>query len=174
MQISFQEFKNKLLEPGLVDRIVVINKTVAKVHVRSSPSTKQNQHSDTSITTSHLPGQEAPSKYKYYFNIGSVDSFEEKLEEAQEALGIDRHDYIPVIYADKISWLQEIMKFAPTLFIVGLLYVVGKKMSISIGSGSGQGGRSIFNIGKAQVTKMDKNSKNKVSFCVCCFVPLLI
>lgn len=87
---------------------------------------------------------------------------------------IDRHDYIPVIYADKISWLQEIMKFAPTLFIVGLLYVVGKKMSISIGSGSGQGGRSIFNIGKAQVTKMDKNSKNKVSFCVCCFVPLLI
>ncbi|XBI20191.1 ATP-dependent zinc metalloprotease FTSH 3, mitochondrial isoform X1 [Aegilops tauschii subsp. strangulata] len=163
-EISFQEFKNKLLEPGLVDRIVVINKTVAKVHVRSSPSTKQNQHSDTSITTSHLPGQEAPSKYKYYFNIGSVDSFEEKLEEAQEALGIDRHDYIPVIYADKISWFQEIMKFAPTLFIVGLLYVVGRKMSISIGSGSGQGGRSIFSIGKAQVTKMDKNSKNKVFF----------
>uniref|UniRef100_A0A8R7PWZ7 AAA+ ATPase domain-containing protein n=1 Tax=Triticum urartu TaxID=4572 RepID=A0A8R7PWZ7_TRIUA len=163
-EISFQEFKNKLLEPGLVDRIVVINKTVAKVHVRSSPSTKQNQHNDTSITTSHLPGQEAPSKYKYYFNIGSVDSFEEKLEEAQEALGIYRHDYIPVIYADKISWFQEIMKFAPTLFIVGLLYVVGRKMSISIGSGSGQGGRSIFSIGKAQVTKMDKNSKNKVFF----------
>ncbi|KAE8768749.1 Cell division protease ftsH-like protein, mitochondrial [Hordeum vulgare] len=163
-EISFQEFKNKLLEPGLVDHIVVINKTVAKVHVRSSPSTKQNQHSDASITTSHLPGQEAPSKSKYYFNIGSVDSFEEKLEEAQQVLGIDRHDYIPVTYADKISWFQEIMKFAPTLFIVGLLYVVGKKMSISIGGGSGQGGRSIFSIGKAQVTKMDKNSQNKVFF----------
>ena len=33
------------------------------------------------------PGQ-APSGYKYFFHIGSVDSFERKMEEAQEALGI--------------------------------------------------------------------------------------
>lgn len=32
-QISFQEFKNKLLEPGLVDRIEVTNKSLAKVYV---------------------------------------------------------------------------------------------------------------------------------------------
>lgn len=34
-QISFQEFKNKLLEPGLVDRIEVANKILAKVYVRA-------------------------------------------------------------------------------------------------------------------------------------------
>lgn len=35
-----------------------------------------------------------------------------------------------------------------------------------IGSPGGKGARGIFNIGKAQVMKMDKNSKNKVSiFC---------
>ncbi|CAM0883526.1 unnamed protein product [Alopecurus aequalis] len=163
-EISFQEFKNKLLEPGLVDRIVVLNKSVAKVYVRSSSLTMKNEDNDTSITTSHLPGKETPSKYKYYFNIGSVDSLEEKLEEAQQALGIDRHDYIPVTYADKISWFQEIMKFAPTILIVGLLYVAVKKVRISIGGGLGKGGRSIFDIGKVQVTKMDKNSKNKVFF----------
>jgi hypothetical protein len=32
------------------------------------------------------------------------------------------------------------------------------------GGGGGKGGRGIFNIGKAHVTKADKNSKNKVSF----------
>uniref|UniRef100_A0ACD5WJY4 Uncharacterized protein n=1 Tax=Avena sativa TaxID=4498 RepID=A0ACD5WJY4_AVESA len=163
-EISFQEFKNKLLEPGLVDRIVVINKSVAEVYVRSSSLTKQNQDSNTSITTTHLPGKETRSRYKYYFNIGSVDSLEEKLEEAQKALGIDRHDYIPVTYAEKVSWFKEILKFAPVVLIVGLLYVVGKKTKISISGGSGNGGLNIFNIGKAKVTKMDKNSKNKVFF----------
>uniref|UniRef100_A0ACD5ZEW0 Uncharacterized protein n=1 Tax=Avena sativa TaxID=4498 RepID=A0ACD5ZEW0_AVESA len=48
-EISFQEFKNKLLEPGLVDRIVVINKSVAEVYVRSSSLTKQNQDSNTKM-----------------------------------------------------------------------------------------------------------------------------
>ncbi|KAM0821916.1 hypothetical protein ACQ4PT_071847 [Festuca glaucescens] len=162
-EISFQEFKNKLLQPGLVDRIVVINKSVAKVYVRSSSLTMQSQDSDTSITTSHLPGKESPSRYKYYFNIGSVDSLEEKLEEAQKELGIDRHDYIPVTYADEASWFQGILKFAPAVLILGLLYVVGRKTKISISAGPGNEGHSIFNIGKVELTKMDKNSKNKIS-----------
>ncbi|GJM92599.1 hypothetical protein PR202_ga09081 [Eleusine coracana subsp. coracana] len=41
--ISFQAFKNKLLEPGLVDHIVVSNKEVAKVYVRSSLSSNEGQ-----------------------------------------------------------------------------------------------------------------------------------
>ncbi|CAO2182375.1 unnamed protein product [Urochloa humidicola] len=164
-EISFQEFKNKLLEPGLVDHIVVSNKSVAKVYVRSSPSSNQGQDGDIHITTSHLPGRQTPSKYKYYFNIGSIDSFEEKLEEAQEALGRDPHVYVPVTYTSEVNWFQELMKYAPAALIVGLIYVAGKRMKggISIG-GPGGGGRSIFSIGKAQVTKMDKNSKNKVFF----------
>ncbi|KAL6614182.1 hypothetical protein ACP70R_036452 [Stipagrostis hirtigluma subsp. patula] len=165
-EISFQEFKNKLLEPGLVDHIVVSNKSVAKVYIRSLPSSNPSQDGDIHITTSHLPGRETPSRYKYYFNIGSVDSFEEKLEEAQEALGRDPHDYVPVTYTSEINWFQELMKFAPTAFLVGLIYVAGKRMrgGFSIGGGPGGGARGIFNIGKAQVTKMDKNSKNKVFF----------
>ncbi|WVZ68223.1 hypothetical protein U9M48_017186 [Paspalum notatum var. saurae] len=164
-EISFQEFKNKLLEPGLVDHIVVSNKSVAKVYVKRSASSNQGQDGDIHIRTSHLPGRETPSKYKYYFNIGSVDSFEEKLEEAQEALGRDPHAYVPVIYTSEVNWFQELMRFAPTALLVGLIYVAVKRMKggISIG-GPGGGARGIFNIGKAQVTKMDKYSKNKVFF----------
>ncbi|KAJ1286174.1 hypothetical protein BS78_03G332500 [Paspalum vaginatum] len=164
-EISFQEFKNKLLEPGLVDHIVVSNKSVAKVYVRRSAASNQGQDGDIHITTSHLPGRQTPSKYKYYFNIGSVDSFEEKLEEAQEALGRDPHVYVPVIYTSEVNWFQELMRFAPTALLVGLIYVAVKRMKggISIG-GPGGGARGIFSIGKAQVTKMDKNSKNKVFF----------
>ncbi|PVH37807.1 hypothetical protein PAHAL_5G094000 [Panicum hallii] len=165
VEISFQEFKNKLLEPGLVDHIVVSNKSVAKVYVRTSPSSNQGQDGDIHITTGHLPGRETPSKYKYYFNIGSVDSFEEKLEVAQEALGRDPHVYVPVTYTSEVNWFRELMRFAPTALLVGLIYVAGKRMKRGISSGgSGGGGFGIFDIGKAQVTKMDKNSKNKVFF----------
>lgn len=38
-QISFQEFKNKLLEPGLVERIEVTNKSLAKVYIYTGERT---------------------------------------------------------------------------------------------------------------------------------------
>ncbi|PUZ65672.1 hypothetical protein GQ55_3G243500 [Panicum hallii var. hallii] len=166
-EISFQEFKNKLLEPGLVDRVVVSNKSVAKVYIRTSPQPKsQGQNSDTHISTTDVPVKPAPSRCKYYFNIGSVDSFEEKLEEAQESMGIDPHDFVPVTYVSEVNWFQEVMRFAPTAFLVGLIYLMGKRMQsgFNIGGGPGKGRGGIFNIGKATVTKMDKNSKNKVFF----------
>ncbi|RVW57031.1 ATP-dependent zinc metalloprotease FTSH 8, mitochondrial [Vitis vinifera] len=94
-QISFQEFKNKLLEPGLVDHIVVSNKSVAKV----------------------------------------VESFEEKLEEAQEVLGIDPHNYVPVTYVSEMVWYQELMRFAPTLALLGALWYMGRRMQSGLGVG---------------------------------------
>ncbi|CAA3009634.1 ATP-dependent zinc metalloprotease FTSH 10, mitochondrial-like [Olea europaea subsp. europaea] len=168
--INFQEFKNKLLEPGLVDHIVVSNKSVAKVYVRSSP---QNQTSHDAAEISDIEGPISrttsrgnTSQYQYYFNIGSVDSFEEKLEEAQEALGIDSHDYVPVTYVSEMVWFQELMRFAPTILLLGSLFYMGRRMQggLGVGGTGGKGGRGIFNIGKAPVTKVDKNSKNKIYF----------
>ena len=166
LQISFQEFKNKLLEPGLVDHIVVSNKSVAKVYVRSSP---WNQINDDVVQgpASSVPARGRSGQYKYYFTIGSVESFEEKLEEAQEALGIDPHEYVPVTYMNEMVWYQEIMRFAPTLLLLGSLLYMGRKMQggLGVGGTGGRGGaRGIFNIGKAQITKVDKNAKNKVRY----------
>lgn len=169
-QISFQEFKNKLLEPGLVDHIVVTNKSVAKVYVRSTPSNRSIGGTvDGPVAQGPDSDKDARGKkgqYKYYFNIGSIESFEEKLEEAQEALGIDHHDHVPVTYNSEIGWYQEAMRFAPTLLLLGTLMYMGRRMQggLGVGGGGGKGARGIFNIGKAHITKVDKNAKNKVYF----------
>eukprot|EP00262_Sarcandra_glabra_P010032 TRINITY_DN24896_c0_g1_i1.p1 TRINITY_DN24896_c0_g1~~TRINITY_DN24896_c0_g1_i1.p1 ORF type:complete len:825 (+),score=156.97 TRINITY_DN24896_c0_g1_i1:182-2656(+) len=166
-QISFQEFKNKLLEPGLVDHIVVSNKSVAKVYVRSSPhNSNQSKVDDIQGPVTGTSARENVSQYKYYFNIGSVESFEEKLEEAQEALGIDPHDYVPVTYVNEMLWYQELLRFLPTALILGSMLYFGRRMQggFGIGGSGGRGARGIFNIGKAHVTKLDKNAKNKVYF----------
>ena len=63
------------------------------------------------------------SQYKYYFNIGSIESFERKLEDAQDTLGVDPHDYVPVTYVSEMSWQQELLRLAPTiLLIAGYIY----------------------------------------------------
>ncbi|KAJ4850681.1 ATP-dependent zinc metalloprotease FTSH 3, mitochondrial [Turnera subulata] len=164
-QISFQEFKNKILEPGLVDHIVVSNKSVAKVYVRNSAN---NQVGNDAVQgpSSATPARGHGGQYKYYFNIGSVESFEEKLEEAQEALGIDPHDYVPVTYTSEMVWYQELMRFAPTLLLLATLIYMGRRMQggLGVGGGGGKGARGIFNIGKAHITKVDKNAKNKIFF----------
>ncbi|PKA56410.1 ATP-dependent zinc metalloprotease FTSH 8, mitochondrial [Apostasia shenzhenica] len=146
-EISFQEFKNKLLEPGLVDHIVISNKSVAKVFVKNSPQNiSQSRNEEFQGTTTEIPARRSGSQYKYYFNIGSVESFEEKLEEAQEALGIDPHDHVPVTYVSEINWFQELIRFAPTAFLVGLIYFLGRRLhgGLNIGGGSGKGNRVEF------------------------------
>ncbi|KAL6998346.1 hypothetical protein U1Q18_008470 [Sarracenia purpurea var. burkii] len=165
-QISFQEFKNKLLEPGLVDHIVVANKSMAKVYVRNSASftnpTNDEVVQGTTSGDDHARGN--GRHYKYYFNIGSVDSFEEKLDEAQVALGIDPHNYVPVPYVSEMNWFQELIWLAPIAMLLGMFVGTRMKGGLGVGRTGGKGARGLFNMGKAHVTKMDKNSKNKVYF----------
>ncbi|GFP96173.1 ATP-dependent zinc metalloprotease ftsh 8 mitochondrial, partial [Phtheirospermum japonicum] len=171
-QISFQEFKNKLLEPGLVDRIVVSNKSVAKVYVRSSAqnqsryATIEGSDFETPVSVTNEGGKSSQTRCKYYFNIGSIDSFEEKLDEAQEALGIDPHDYIPVTYVSEWTLFIQLTSIALTLFSLGVLFYMSRIIQggLGVGGTGGKGARSIFNIGKAHITKLDKNEKNKVYF----------
>ncbi|KAK9855184.1 hypothetical protein WJX84_003749 [Apatococcus fuscideae] len=165
-EISFHHFKSNLLGQGLVERLEVTNKTSVKVFVRSSP--KEGMDADSSGTSSspNQAGQVAGApqgSYKYFFNIGSVDSFEAKMMEAQEQLGWDS-DQVPITYTTELSWQQELLRLAPTLLlIVGYVWFTRRQMG-GLGGGGGGGARGIFNVGKAQVTVLDKNAKNKIMF----------
>ena len=105
-EISFQMFRNQLLANGLVEKLEVSNKNLVKVYVRSSAPSMGAEGSLRSGTVDgsagsgavRVPPGQPPSVYKYYFHIGSVDSFERKMEEAQEALGIT--------LGEEVRWLQ--------------------------------------------------------------------
>ena len=45
-------------------------------------------------------------QYKFHFNIGSIDSFERKMEEAQEDLGLPSDAFVPITYTNELSWQQ--------------------------------------------------------------------
>ncbi|KAJ7950293.1 ATP-dependent zinc metalloprotease FTSH 10, mitochondrial-like protein [Quillaja saponaria] len=137
----------------------------------SSSSQSERGCIEVILSLVRIPVDDSParaniSQYKYFFNIGSVESFEEKLEEAQEALGIDPHDYVPVTYVAQVNWYQELVRFVPTALLLGTLWFMGRRMQggLGVGGPGGKGGRGIFNIGKAPITKVNKNAKDKVFF----------
>ena len=52
----------------------------------------------------------------YTFNIGSVDSFERQLEQAQKDLGLPAADWVPVQYTTETNWLNVTGLLVFTLF----------------------------------------------------------
>ena len=163
-EISFQEFKTALLERGLVERVEVSNKTQAKVYVTQAPRAP-----GTSPKPAGSFSREAGNgaQLRYYFNIGSLDSFERKMEEAQDAMGVDPHEFVPVTYLNEVAWGTELARLAPTLLLLAGFVFLNRRMGGMPGMGGPGGGGpggGIFNVGKASITTLDKNAKHKIMF----------
>ncbi|GMH94398.1 hypothetical protein TL16_g12897 [Triparma laevis f. inornata] len=89
----------------------------------------------------------------FFFTIGSVESFERKLEVSQREMGIEPKDFVPVQYVTETSWGSEIMKLAPTALIIGAWFLMMRGAS---GGGSGGGMGNVFKIGKSNAKKIKK------------------
>lgn len=145
-EITWQEFRTAFLDKGLVDKLVVVNRSKVRVKLHSN------------ATGTMYPS--APSGGgEYYFSIGSVEAFERKLDEAQRELGIPSHERIPVAYHDEVSTFSYLLNFAPTLLFAGLLFYLSKRAGGSSGAGGG-----IFNMGKSRARLFNKDTDVKVKF----------
>lgn len=98
----------------------------------------------------------------YYFSIGSVDSFERRLDEAQDELGIPKSERIPVSYHHEVSLLAAALQFAPTLLLIAFFVYMGRRAAGAAGGGQGPGG--IFGIGKSKAKMFNKETDVKIKF----------
>lgn len=145
-EITWQEFRTAFLDKGLVDKLVVVNRTKVRVKLHSN------------ATGTMYPGA-ALSNGDYYFSIGSVEAFERKLDEAQKELGIPSHERIPVAYHEEVSAFSYLLNFGPTLLFAGVLFYLSRRAG---GSASSSGG--IFSIGKSRAKLFNKDTDVKVKF----------
>ena len=178
-EITFVEFRNQLLLPGLVEKIVVVNGTKAVVHLKSdayslaagrtnaAPMANENIFGDmanesmvsSSSSVSNRSGD--GNNHKFFFYIGSMESFEEKLTKAQAAASMHPESWVDVQYINRTNWMVESIKYIPTLFTIGLIYMVGmfalRMGGSAFGAGGGRGGPGgIFSIGKSPAKKIKK------------------
>ena len=127
--------------------------------VMSSPS------SLSSSLGGALGGGNKKYQLVYHFNIGSVESFEDKLTHSQQELGISPRDYVPVQYASETNWAIELIKSAPALFLIGMTaYMLRGMGGMPGGGGGGRGGMGgIFQMGKSNA-KLIKKEDVSVTF----------
>lgn len=115
-----------------MDRIEVVNRSVAEVYVRNCPrKTGERKNDVPQIPDNEKAATGNISQYKYYLlNVGSVELFEEKLEKAQKSLGIDPRDFVPVVYVyvSQVDWYEKLITFAPTALLMATFYFMGRRM----------------------------------------------
>jgi len=175
--ITFQQFKIQLLEQGLVDHIEVVNKMTARVFLRNNVGSGHRNDLDDGATDS-VYGHFSPSKV-YEFNIGDIQTFEEKLEHAQLAMDIEPRDWVPVQYINEISLRDSLFSFVssgPILTLLIFWWVIRmfrKSGAFGLpgagGSGGGRGGgfgpmSGLFDVTKANFKVINKGEKIKTKF----------
>ncbi|KAF2719410.1 ATP-dependent metallopeptidase Hfl [Polychaeton citri CBS 116435] len=147
-EITWQEFRNTFLDKGLVEKLVVINRSKVKVYLHRESVASMYPESPAS-----QPG------FYYYFSIGSVEAFERRVEEAQNELDIPSSERIPMSYHEEGSYANTLIALAPTILMaVGGYFLLRRAM----GSSGGQSG--VFGMGRSRAKKFNHETDIKVKF----------
>ncbi len=147
---DFERFLNE----GDVEEIIVINQKLAKVTLNSYGLEKSIHKSAKS---KNILGQENTSGPHYEFEVGNLELFQRKLEQAENN-GIQfRYEFMTI----ENRWMDVILGFLPIIIIIGVWIFLMRRMS---GGGAGGAGGQIFNIGKSKAKLFDQNTEVKTTF----------
>lgn len=151
VETNWSEVKSTMLANNDIERIVVVNEKKANIYIKDNSLEKyENQFTDQFAK----PSEEGPH---FTFTIGSVETFERNLREAQEDTG---SEVLPE-YKEERNWAGEILwTIGPFALIIILWLWIFRRMSRGAAGGSG----GIFNVGKSQAKIFDKDQRVSVSF----------
>ena len=144
----------RFLNDGDVEEIIVVNQKLARVTL-SSYGLEKSTHKK--VKSKNILGQENTGGPHYEFEVGNLELFQRKLEEA-EGNGIQfRYEFMTV----ENRWMDVIFGFLPIIVIIGIWIFLMRRMS---GGGAGGPGGQIFSIGKSKAKLFDQNTEVKTTF----------
>ena len=147
---DFERFLNE----GDVEEIIVVNQKLAKVTLNSY-GLEKSIHKN--VKSKNILGQENTGGPHYEFEVGNLELFQRKLEQAEDK-GIQfRYEFMTV----ENRWMDVILGFLPIIVIIGVWIFLMRRMS---GGGAGGPGGQIFNIGKSKAKLFDQNTEVKTTF----------
>ena len=151
---NWQEFNQNMLQTQKVEKVVIVNKEKAYIHIKKE-FLYEEQFKEVSKKTFGNGLNLGPH---YYFEIGSVETFSNNLKEAQSEF--DNEEKISPFYETRKDIFGDILGWIlPLAFFIFIWLFIMKRM----GGGAGGGGGQIFNIGKTKGKLVDK-ADIKVSF----------
>ena len=145
-RINISTFE-RFLNDDEVERILVINKSLAQVTIKGD-ALQTSKHKKARSTD--FLGRSNSGGPHYEFEVGNLEIFQTKLEEAKRnGIAFD-YDFKTV----ENRWLDVMLSFLPLILIIGVWIFLMRRMSGSGASGGGQ----IFNIGKSKAKLFDEKS----------------
>lgn len=152
---SWQEVKNQMLVNKEVQKLVVIrNQGKVEVYVKEDKLEKYKDRLGTGMNSVPKSGPH------FTFTIGSIETFDNQLKEAQ--VNSTEEERIYPEYIEKPNYLAEILTWVlPFALLIGLYVFIFRRMS----KGGGPGGAgNIFSVGKSKAQLFDKESNAKIDF----------
>ncbi|WP_297448152.1 ATP-dependent zinc metalloprotease FtsH [uncultured Alistipes sp.] len=139
----------QMVEQGDVEKIVVINKEIAEVYLKSDRIERYAEKKEYEGIPLQGP--------QLTFNIGSLDHFQNELQELTE----ESQQKVPLSFEGRRNWFDDAFTMIfPILIFIGIWWFLWRGMS----RGGNGGGNGIFNVGKAKAQMFDKDSQVKVTF----------
>ena len=151
-RINISTFE-RFINDDEVERVLVINKSLAQVTIKDD-ALQTSKHKGARSTD--FLGRSNAKGPHYQFEVGNLEIFQTKLEEAKRKGAEFDYDFKTV----ENRWLDVMLSFLPLILIIGVWIFLMRRMS---GGGAGGGGQ-IFNIGKSKAKLFDEKSNVKVTF----------
>ena len=152
-EISWQEFETNVLSKGAVEKIVVVNQDYAEVYLKKEFS------KDTSFKKVFKPlfANEPNPGPHYQVSIGSIESFDRKLDNAEQKLF--GKETIPVTYSKRNGRFWDLMGWILPFVLLFVVWQYFLRKNFG-----GARGSSVFSFGKSTATLLDKENKSNITF----------
>ena len=139
-----------MLEDGDISKIVLVNKEFAEIFIKEDRLTKPKYEK--------VKGGNFSSKSpNYIYFIGSIEKFEEKVEQAQK----NNSEKVYITNDTRKNWGADLLGWMlPILIIIAAWFFIMRMMSRNSGGAGGQ----IFNIGKSKAQLFRPKNKRHHQF----------
>ena len=142
-----------MIEQGDIQKITVINKDRAEIYLKADKVDTEAYKQYKSLS------KEGP---QFSFEIGSVDTFERKLDAANQTLKQAGKPEVTLDYkTERNLWGDAFTFLFPILIMIAIWWFLWRGVSNSKNGGAGGG---IFNVGKAKAQMIDKDSNVDITF----------
>ena len=153
VDIDFRTFAFDMLQPGDVDKIVVVNQKTAEIFI------KNDRLKNAKYQKYFKAGKEPQTGPQFKMSIGSSETFAKQLEEKQQEVDVPKEERIYPSYEDRRDFMDAVGWLLPLVLMVALMMFFFRRMT----GGSGAGG--IFNVGKSRAQIFDKEKTTvKIDF----------
>ncbi len=156
-EISWKTFKDSMLLEKDVAKLEVINNSKVNVFIKQDSLKQEKQYSR--IKEGQIAEDAPVPGPHFFFTIGTIETFEEKMNKAEEDLA-GEHE-VEVYYKEETNWLSDILIWIIPIGLIFLfwIFIMGRMTKTSKGMGG-----SMFNMGKSKAEVYDKGQRINITF----------